>query len=213
MHDEASIELTSRSAAQTQRFARRLAGALAGGDVVALDGPLGAGKTTFVRGLAEGVGADPIDVSSPTFVLCHEYIGDGDRRLIHIDAYRLHDPEELETIGFEEMLEDERTIVIVEWASRIAAALPTVRIAVALAHVGDDERSIHVQARSSIVDALRGPQGTCPTCNRPVPAEAEAFPFCSERCRLVDLGRWMRGSYRISRPIWEPEDDESGSLG
>ena len=95
-----------------------------GGIVIALSGPLGAGKTGFVKGLAEGLGLDPGIVSSPTFVIAHEYpVARRGMRLVHLDLYRLERAAELEATGFLDVL-DERSVVAIEWADRIPSALP-----------------------------------------------------------------------------------------
>jgi len=131
--------------------AAALARRLEPGDVLALGGPLGAGKTCFVRGLAGGLGVDPREVSSPTFVLCHEYGGVGGASesativLIHLDGYRLSSPEELEGIGWEEMLRAGEGVIAVEWPERFGDALPRRRIDVELAHGGGDCRVITVR--------------------------------------------------------------------
>ena len=93
----------SHSVAQTESIAAELARTLGGGECVALDGPLGAGKTQFVRGLAAALGADPRAVSSPTFVLLNIYRG-GRVPLFHLDAYRVAGGEDFESIGFSELL-------------------------------------------------------------------------------------------------------------
>ena len=85
---------------ETQAVARELSATLRAGDVVLLSGDLGAGKTTFVRGLAEGLGIDPREVSSPTFTLVQEYRG-GRVTLVHVDLYRLNDPREIDDLGRE----------------------------------------------------------------------------------------------------------------
>ncbi len=121
-----AIELLSRSAEQTRRLGETLAGRLAGGDVVALTGPLGAGKTQWVKGLAAGLGIDPDEVHSPTFTLINEYDSrrDGAPRLYHVDVYRLAGPPELETLGFAEILDARDGVIAVEWADRVPALLP-----------------------------------------------------------------------------------------
>lgn len=105
--------------AATRRAGRDLAASLAPGAVVALVGPLGAGKTTFVKGIAEGLGIDPDRVTSPTFVLMQVHRG-GARPLVHIDAFRIG------TAEFEALdpFADPGAIVTVEWADRVRAALP-----------------------------------------------------------------------------------------
>lgn len=137
-----SVTCHSTGEADTMALARRLAVRLAPGTVVALSGELGAGKTCFVRGLAEGLGLPARSVSSPTFVIVHEY----DSRLIHIDAYRLSGPDDLESIGWEEMLDRARAVIALEWPERIAGALPAARIDVRIAHGAQDARQITLEA-------------------------------------------------------------------
>ena len=118
--------------------ARELAATLAAGDVVLLSGNLGAGKTAFVRGLAEGLGIDPADVSSPTFTIVHEYRG-GRLTLYHADLYRL-ERTATEDIGLEEMGVKDGVLAI-EWPDRLTHALPAAR-AVHLEIVDDTTRRI-----------------------------------------------------------------------
>lgn len=106
------------------------------GLVVALVGPLGAGKTLFVQGLAQGLGLDPRQVVSPTFVIASEYAGPAGRRLAHVDLYRLGDRAELEATGFADLLEP-RGVVAVEWADRFPEALPGDRLEVRLERVAE----------------------------------------------------------------------------
>ncbi|MDH4017711.1 MAG: tRNA (adenosine(37)-N6)-threonylcarbamoyltransferase complex ATPase subunit type 1 TsaE, partial [Actinomycetota bacterium] len=122
----------SRSASETQALGRALGVALGEADdpglVIALDGPLGAGKTVFVKGLAEGLGVAADLVSSPTFVIAQRYDG-GALRLHHIDLYRIDDADELLGFGFDEML-DPPDVAAIEWSSRFPQALPKDRLAV-----------------------------------------------------------------------------------
>ena len=99
----------------------------ASGLTLSLIGPLGAGKTAFVKGLAEGLGIDPAGVSSPTFVIANQYESPDGRRLAHVDLYRLETERELEDIGFLDMLEP-GVVVAVEWGDRLPDALPRDRL-------------------------------------------------------------------------------------
>ncbi|MFN2520880.1 MAG: tRNA (adenosine(37)-N6)-threonylcarbamoyltransferase complex ATPase subunit type 1 TsaE [Candidatus Limnocylindria bacterium] len=136
---EAALELRSRSPLDTQRVGRRLAAHLRGGDVVALWGELGSGKTVLARGLAAGLGLDPAVVSSPTFVILHEHAG-GRLPLFHLDLYRL-DGGGLRTIGWEECLEA-GGVTAIEWPERAAGLLPEDRVDVRLEHVSEEERRL-----------------------------------------------------------------------
>ena len=130
------------SPTETMQFAANLASELKGQDILLLEGDLGAGKTCFVRGLCEGLGGDPSQVNSPTFVIMQEYPIKKNMRLVHIDAYRLSGPEELETIGWDELLNDKDAIIAIEWASRIAAAIPEKTTTVFLDHLSLNSREI-----------------------------------------------------------------------
>jgi tRNA threonylcarbamoyladenosine biosynthesis protein TsaE len=107
------------------------------GTMLALIGPLGAGKTQLAKGVAEGLGVRSV-VNSPTFVLMNEH--DGRLRLFHVDAYRIDDPQEALAAG----LLDERQaagVTVVEWADRLEGWLPDARLEITIASVPDDDRS------------------------------------------------------------------------
>ncbi|MGD0464897.1 MAG: tRNA (adenosine(37)-N6)-threonylcarbamoyltransferase complex ATPase subunit type 1 TsaE [Tepidisphaeraceae bacterium] len=133
----------SHSVAETESIAAELARTLAAGDCVALEGPLGAGKTQFVRGLAAALGANPRAVSSPSFVLLNIYRG-GRLTLFHLDAYRTVSADDFESIGFAELLE-QQGVVVVEWADRIAKILPGRRIRVSIEVMGKSDRQVTLE--------------------------------------------------------------------
>jgi tRNA threonylcarbamoyladenosine biosynthesis protein TsaE len=203
-------EIFTDSPDRTEAVGEALATRLRAGDVICLEGPLGSGKTCFVRGMARGLKIDPAEVSSPTFVIAHEYTG-GAATLAHVDAYRLSGPEELETIGWHELL-NSNVILAVEWPSRIQTALPPERVEVVLSHAGPQARQILIHAPGSMSDRLAGlpgagkPQHACRTCGKSIDESSPSFPFCSNRCRLADLGSWFSGGYRMIRPV--QADDE-----
>lgn len=140
----------SRSEADTMRIARDLAGVLARTPAaVLLYGELGAGKTAFVRGLVEGAGGCPDDVSSPTFVLMQEYPG---RRLVHhVDLYRLGagEVDDLEPL-LDEMLDGD-AIVAIEWADRLQS-LPDPAVLVRIADCGGNDREITIDGVTVVTD-------------------------------------------------------------
>jgi len=216
----------STSPKQTHDVGRAIGAAAAAGDVIALQGELGAGKTQFVRGFAQGVGVSPAEVASPTYVLVHEYpTAPGSPVLVHIDAYRLHARGDLESIGWTapgggELREG--AIVVVEWADRIGAHIGDDALTVTLSHSGETTRDVMVRGSvpwagrwDALTAALRQAVGAaepsrrpCPICKAPVAMESPSFPFCSKRCRVIDLSKWASGDYRISRPIEEADMDE-----
>ena len=134
---------TTRSPAATGRLGRLLAERLARGDCLALTGPLGAGKTALVRGIAAGLGvADGRMVSSPTYVLVQEY--PARLPIYHIDLYRMVRPaEELADLGLDEMLAD--GVVLIEWADRAAGVLPRPRWEIGIELVGPRGRRFTVR--------------------------------------------------------------------
>ena len=132
--------IVSESEAHTRSIASALARDLAAGSVVLLSGDLGAGKTAFVRGLAEGLDIDADEVTSPTFTLVHEYRG-GRLPLIHVDLYRL-DRADLDEIGLDQDLAA-TGVVAVEWAERLSRAIPDATV-VSITDRGGDSRAIAI---------------------------------------------------------------------
>lgn len=135
--------LVTTSEADTHAVARELASTLKAGDVLLLSGNLGAGKTAFVRGLAEGLGIDPDEVSSPTFTLVHEYRG-GRLSLYHVDLYRL-DRAATDDLGLEEMGVADGVLAI-EWPDRLTHPLPAT-LPIEIAIVDERTRRIEVGDR------------------------------------------------------------------
>ena len=127
---------------ETRRLASQLAATLAPGAVLLLSGDLGAGKTAFVRGLAEGMGVDAGEVTSPTFTLVHEYRG-GRLPLIHVDLYRL-DSADLDEIGLDPDVAAEG-VVAVEWPERLVRGVRGA-VAIRIEDGGEDERRITIDA-------------------------------------------------------------------
>ena len=123
--------IVTASEGETAAVGRRLAPTLEAGSVVLLEGDLGAGKTAFVRGMAEGLGIDPADVSSPTFTIVQEYRGPS-LTLQHVDLYRLT-PAEAADLALEDLIDD-RTVMAIEWPERLLAAPSSTLVRVTLAH-------------------------------------------------------------------------------
>ena len=213
------IRIESHDEDTTERVGEILGETVARPAVIALQGDLGAGKTRLVRGIARGLGLDADEISSPTFVVHVEHRG-RQGTLSHLDAYRLVGDEELENIGFDELLEDDDRLVAIEWPQKIER-LMSERIDVRIDHRGLEVRAISVlDARSDEVERRRlrealearaaafvqslGRASGCPTCDGSVAAD-RFRPFCSERCRLADLEGWFGGSYSISRPLDETD--------
>jgi tRNA threonylcarbamoyladenosine biosynthesis protein TsaE len=134
---------TTSSEAETRALAASIAPALRVGDVVVLAGELGAGKTTFAKGLAAGLGVTET-VTSPTFTIVQQY--EGRVPLAHVDVYRLERLQELHDLGFDELLEG--SVVIVEWGDAIAPLLPRDRLIVRITPAPDDgdTRTIAIDA-------------------------------------------------------------------
>ena len=132
---------TTRSEDETTAIGRTLGAGLVAGDAVLLIGPLGAGKTAFARGVAEGLGNDAESVSSPTFTIVQEYAGR--IRMQHVDLYRLS-PAEVDDLALEDLWEG--SVLVVEWPDRWARQ-PTDAITVEIEHAGGDERRITIAIR------------------------------------------------------------------
>ncbi len=133
--------MVSHSTADTERLGHMIGNGLQGGEVFALYGEVGTGKTALIRGLAAGLGAGPRTVSSPTFVLIHEY--QGRLPLAHADLYRLDSAQSLPHLGLEEYF-DGRTVVAVEWAERAGNELPLDRVDIRFSHQSPTERTIMI---------------------------------------------------------------------
>ena len=139
-----------RSRHQTHRLGQSLGHLLRGGDVVALFGEMGTGKTSLVRGIADGLGAEPIAVSSPTFTLIHEYRGR--LPLIHTDLYRLT-AAQLDNTGLGDYV-DGHAILAIEWAERWGAGLPTDRLEIHLTHRPPSSRQAVLMAKGPSASRL-----------------------------------------------------------
>ncbi|MBO5555787.1 MAG: tRNA (adenosine(37)-N6)-threonylcarbamoyltransferase complex ATPase subunit type 1 TsaE [Oscillospiraceae bacterium] len=131
----------TKSEQETEALGRRLAEKLPGGTVVAMYGDLGAGKTAFVRGMARGMGLS-CRVSSPTFTIVNEYLGDRD--LIHFDMYRLSGADELFDIGWEDYLA-RGAVCAVEWSENVQDAFFGDEVSVTIEKLGDSERRITIE--------------------------------------------------------------------
>lgn len=141
-------EFTSNRTEDTLSFAEKLGKLLKKKDVLLLEGDLGAGKTTFTKGLAKGLGIKR-NVNSPTFTIIKEYMGR--LPLYHMDVYRLEDS--FEDLGFDEYFEGDG-VTVVEWAHYIEEQLPEERLAIHLFHQGDDERRIEFRPVGARYESL-----------------------------------------------------------
>jgi tRNA threonylcarbamoyladenosine biosynthesis protein TsaE len=149
--DAHTVEFFSRSPEQTRRMGIRLGALLQPGDLVCLQGELGAGKTTLVQGVARGWGALD-DASSPTFVLVNSYRRQDGGLLSHLDAYRIESLGEAEELDLDSMLA--QGPLVVEWPERIEAILPAERLWAWLDHVAEEHRSLRFAARGERHEAL-----------------------------------------------------------
>lgn len=142
-----TLRIETTSPAQTARIGRSLGLVAGGGEILALMGELGVGKTVLVRGLARGLGVESGEpVTSPTFVLQSEYCGR--LRLFHLDAYRLLGADEFALLGaLPDPSERAAAVVAIEWADRVAPALPQDRVTAQLEHVDPTRRRIALEAQ------------------------------------------------------------------
>ena len=140
---------TSNSPDETIELGQRLGSQLKGGEVIAVCGPLGSGKTHLIKGIAAGAGAkDRRNVNSPTFVIVNEYAGRLD--IYHIDAYRLNSVSEFEMLGFDDFCYPQ-SVVLIEWADKIESALQAIDyIRIELEHAGENKRKIHVKSKKCL---------------------------------------------------------------
>jgi tRNA threonylcarbamoyladenosine biosynthesis protein TsaE len=149
--DSHTIEFFSRSPEQTRRIGMRLGSEINAGDAICLQGNLGAGKTTFVQGLAQGWGS--LDsVSSPTFILVNVYRRANGDQLFHLDAYRLESIPEAEELDLDSMLAE--GALIIEWPERLDGLIPRERLWINLDHVEDEQRQMRFNANGERYDDL-----------------------------------------------------------
>jgi tRNA threonylcarbamoyladenosine biosynthesis protein TsaE len=145
------MDFFSRSPEQTRRIGARLGAVLRTGDVVCLQGDLGAGKTTFVQGVAQGWGSMD-SVSSPTFIIVNEYRRADEGRLFHMDAYRLDSAPEAEELDLDSMLAD--GALLIEWPERMDGLIPSENLWIELEHVDEEEREMKFKAAGKRYDDL-----------------------------------------------------------
>ena len=139
------FDVISNSPDETIELGRKIGSQLKGGEVIALVGALGSGKTHLIKGIAAGAGAEDSSrrVNSPTFVIVNEYAGRLD--IYHIDAYRLNSIAEFEMLGFDDFCYPQ-SVVLIEWAEKIELALQAINyIRIELEHVGETQRCIHIE--------------------------------------------------------------------
>ena len=137
-------EFTTRSAEETIALGKELAALLTPPRLVLLRGELGAGKTTLVKGIAQGFqAASEEDVTSPTFTLVHEYRGPA-ATLYHIDLYRVETQRELETLGLDDLM-DENSILLIEWGEKFPRFERECDLKIAIERISDNERLIKIE--------------------------------------------------------------------
>jgi tRNA threonylcarbamoyladenosine biosynthesis protein TsaE len=155
------VTIHTNSAEETMALGERLGNRLKAGDVIALFGDLGAGKTTLAKGIALGLGVAD-DIHSPTFTLIHEHIGP--TPLYHVDLYRLESETEVDALGIEEYVYGDG-VTIIEWADRMKSLLPTDRLDIELRMKGDTDREMIFQTGSprlqAIIEELTGNADNC----------------------------------------------------
>jgi len=141
-------EWTCHNAKETLVLGERFGEQLTGGEIVLLDGSLGAGKTIFTKGIATALGIDPSEVTSPSFTLVNRYVGR--LTLYHLDLYRLPDgAASAHAVDLDELLSETQTIIVIEWAERLGAdyPLPSTTWRVFIQGDGDEPRKITIKRR------------------------------------------------------------------
>lgn len=143
------MKYLSNSNTETIDIGKRLGNALSGGDVVALSGILGSGKTWFTKGIGLGLGVDPDEVIvSPSFSLVNEY--EGRCLMYHVDLYRLNSLVDIMSIGLDDYFHD-HSVVVIEWAERCPEILPSGYINIRIDILGENERTIEINSDNSFI--------------------------------------------------------------
>ena len=140
-------EVIVSTANEMQQLARELGSTLKGGEVLTFIGDLGFGKTTFIQGLAKGLGITR-RIISPTFVIVRTYQLPGDKEFYHVDLYRLHTKEEVESLGIIHEFHNPHSIVAIEWPDRLQGYLPEKRIDIIISLLEDEKRSVIIYQRN-----------------------------------------------------------------
>jgi tRNA threonylcarbamoyladenosine biosynthesis protein TsaE len=153
----ADFNFITNSPEETIELGRKIGSQLKGGEILAISGPLGSGKTHLIKGIATGAGAqDSRSINSPTFVIVNEYIGRLD--IFHIDAYRLNSIAEFEMLGFDDFCYPQ-SVVLIEWADKIESALgDTDYMRIALEHSGQSSRTIHIKNSPFSINLKKSPR-------------------------------------------------------
>ena len=150
-----SLKINSESPEQTIELGRRIGQKLKGGEVIAVCGALGSGKTHLIKGIVAGAGAESSRcVTSPSFVIVNEYAGGspGQLDIYHIDAYRLNSIAEFETIGFDDFCYPQ-SVILIEWADKIESTLQAIDyIRIELFHAGETKREMHIENAPEYID-------------------------------------------------------------
>ena len=136
--------MITKSAEETKKLAAKIAQEVKGGQVLALSGDLGGGKTTFIQGLAKGLGVKP-KITSPTFVLLKNYQTAKGFGLVHIDLYRLEKIKEIESMGIADYLSKKDFLVVIEWAEKIKKFLPKDTIWIRFDFIDKNSRKISIK--------------------------------------------------------------------
>ena len=137
-----------------KEFGQQLGRILRGGEVIELIGDVGAGKTTFTKGLAIGMGIDEV-VQSPSFTISRTYENTESIRMVHYDFYRLHDAGVMKQ-DLQESIEDDKTVTVVEWADIVSGVLPDDRLSLRFTSPTETSRSVDIKAGGSRSDQLKG---------------------------------------------------------
>jgi tRNA threonylcarbamoyladenosine biosynthesis protein TsaE len=147
--EQLSFECASHSDEQTQRLGMRLGALLPRRAVVALHGPLGAGKTSFARGVGRGWGAEQL-LRSPTFTLVQEHHREkDDATLYHIDLYRIEHEQDLASLGLDEIMDDDNALVMIEWPERAPNSIPRNAIHVKMSAISDTKRLLTLSTQDT----------------------------------------------------------------
>jgi tRNA threonylcarbamoyladenosine biosynthesis protein TsaE len=149
--DRHAFDFFSRSSGQTRRIGARLGQGLEAGDIVSLQGDLGAGKTTFVQGVAQGWGSSDA-VTSPTFILVNEYRRPDGALLFHLDGYRIESEPAAAELDIDRMLAG--GVLVVEWPERVRGVLPPEELRILMEHVEEEQRRIQFTARGARYDRM-----------------------------------------------------------